>query len=264
MTLPAVAFLGLFFFYPVFEILLRSFTEPRVGFGNYSNFLGNEIYRTVLRRTVTVSAIVTLLVLTMGYPYAYLAIVASPGWRLTLLIIVTLPLWISLLVRNYAWLVLLQDGGVVTNALTAVGLGHVQLIGSNVGVAIGMTQVMLPFAVLPLFSSMLRIDRKLLLAAASLGATPRVAFARVYLPLTIPGVVAASTLVFVLCLGFYITPAMLGSPQNSFLSQLVFLQVSQLLNWGIGGAMAGVLVCVAAVILGSCTWVLKRSRMEKV
>lgn len=262
LAVPAVAFLALFFFYPVVEILLRSVTEPTLGLENYAGFFGNAVYVTVLRRTLTVSVLVTLLVLVVGYPYAYLMTVASPRFRLTLLIAVTLPFWISLLVRNYAWIVLLQDGGVVSDLLNAIGLGRVQLIGTSAGVTIGMTQILLPFAVLPLFATMLRVDPLLLRAAESLGAGPRRAFLRVYLPLTMPGVVAAGTLVFILCLGFYITPALLGSPQNAFLAQLIFLNVSQLLDWGSGGAMAAVLVAVAVVLLTGCAWALKRARLS--
>jgi putative spermidine/putrescine transport system permease protein len=125
-----------------------------------------------------------------------------------------------------------------------------------------MTHILLPYAVLPLFASMMRVDGRLMLAAESLGAKPRTAFLRVYLPLTMPGVFAAMTLVFILSLGFYITPALLGSPQNAFLAQLIFQQVSQLLNWGTGGAMAGVLMACAVLLVGLGAWAARRARWD--
>lgn len=263
LAIPMVAFLGLFYLYPVFEILRRSFTEPTIGFGNYARFFGNDVYVTVLRRTLIVALLVTLLVLVVAYPYAYLMTVASRRLRLMLIIAATVPLWVSLLVRNYAWVVLLQDGGVVNDALGWLGLGQVQLLRNSTGVTIGTTQILLPFAILPLYAAMLRVDRRLLLAAESLGAPPRVAFVRVYLPLTMPGVAAAATLVFVLCLGFYVTPALLGSPQNALLAQLVYLQIAQFLDWGAGGASAGVLVAAAVILLAGCAWTARRAGLGR-
>jgi putative spermidine/putrescine transport system permease protein len=170
------------------------------------------------------------------------------------------PFWTSLLVRNYAWLVLLQDKGVINDMLAAVGIGRISLIGTIWGVLMGMSQILLPFMVLPLYVSISAIDRRLFMAAQGLGAPPALAFARVYIPLSLPGVLAGSLMVFVLSLGFYVTPALLGSPQNSLLSQHMVTQVSALLAWGRAGAMAMVLLVVTAVLLGLAAWVTARAR----
>jgi putative spermidine/putrescine transport system permease protein len=248
LVLPALALLLVVFVYPVFDILRRSFTEPSAGLENYRTFFDTPAYVTILRRTFSTAAIVTAVCLALGYPYAYLMTVVRPRWRLVLLAVVLVPFWTSLMVRTYAWIVLLQDTGVVNDVLASLGIGRLSLIRNTLGVTIGMTQILLPFMVLPLYSTMQGIDRRLLQAAEGLGAPPRTAFLRVYVPLSLPGVSAGVTLVFILALGFYVTPALLGSPQNALLSQLVVQQVSQLLNFGSGGAMAAILL-VATLIL---------------
>jgi putative spermidine/putrescine transport system permease protein len=248
LALPALALVLVAFAYPVFDILRRSFTEPVAGLDNYQQFFDTPAYLKILRRTFVTATIVTVVCLALGYPYAYLMTVVRPRWRIVLLAVVLVPFWTSLMVRTYAWIVLLQDTGVVNDILAALGIGRLSLIRNTVGVTIGMTQILLPFMVLPLYSTMQGIDRRLLHAAEGLGAPPRTAFLRVYVPLSMPGVTAGATLVFILALGFYVTPALLGSPQNALLSQLVVQQVSQLLNFGMGGAMAAILLAVTAIV----------------
>ena len=129
-----------------------------------------------------------------------------------------------MMARNFAWMVLIQDGGVVQGILSLVGLSGVTLLGTATGVALSMTQVMLPFMVLPMFSAMQQIDRRLLLAGQSLGASRLSTFRKVYLPLSLPGVISGGSLVFVLALGFYVTPALLGSPQSALIAQIISVQ----------------------------------------
>ncbi len=248
-VLPALAFVVVFLGFPLIDILRRSFTEPTSGLGNYRTFFENDVYLTVLRRTVLTAAVVTVVCLLLGYPYAYLMTVVSRRWRIVLLAIVLLPFWTSLMVRTYAWIILLQDTGTINDVLRKLGVGEVSLIRNTTGVMIGMAQILLPFMVLPLYATMQGIDRRLLLAAESLGARPATAFLRVYFPLSLPGVIAGVTLVFILALGFYITPVLLGSPQNALLSQLIVEQVSKLLDFGLGGAMAAILFVVTVVLL---------------
>ena len=260
LILPALALLAVVFAYPVLDILRRSFTEPAAGLGNYEQFFGTPAYVTILRRTFTTAAIVTGVCLLLGYPYAYLMTVVRQRWRLVLLAVVLVPFWTSLMVRTYAWIVLLQDTGVVNDVLASLGIGRLSLIRNTLGVTIGMTQILLPFMVLPLYSTMQGIDRRLLQAAEGLGAPPRTAFLRVYVPLSLPGVTAGVTLVFILALGFYVTPALLGSPQNALLSQLVVQQVSQLLNFGAGGAMAAILLVATLILFFLLSRVIRPSR----
>lgn len=252
-ALIPVALVGVVFVYPVYEIFYRSLTEflspGESGFSNYTWFFGEAAQRTILLRTFRTSIMVTAICLALGYPYAYLMTIVGGRWRFILLALVLLPFWTSLIVRVYAWVILLQDSGPIPSLLNTLGFGHVTILGTTAAVAIGMAQVMLPFMVLPLYSALTSIDRRLLLAAEGLGARPSVAFARIYLPLSVPGIVAGSGIVFILCLGFYFTPALLGSPQNSLISQQIVIQVQTLLAFGRGGAMALSLLVMTLVLL---------------
>lgn len=249
LVVPTLAFLLIFFGYPVVQMLLRSVQEPTSGLGNYELFFQTEVYVKILRRTVTTAIIVTVVCLALAYPYAYLMSIVSRRWRIVLLAVVLLPFWTSLMVRTYAWIILLQDTGIVNDVLERAGIGRQSLIRNTLGVTIAMAQILLPFMVLPLYAVMQGIDRRLVQAAESLGANPAKAFLRIYVPLSMPGVIAGATLVFILSLGFYVTPALLGSPQNAMLSQLIVQQVSTLLNFGMGGTMAAILLAVILVIL---------------
>jgi putative spermidine/putrescine transport system permease protein len=163
-------------------------------------------------------------------------------------------------VRSFAWVILLQNHGPVPNFLAALGLGDVQLIRSTTGVVIGMSQILLPFMVLPLYAVMSNIDRRLVKASASLGARAGTTFMRIWLPLSMPGIGAGVLMVFISSLGFYVTPALLGSPQNSLISQQIFTQVSTLLQWGRGGAMGAVLLLITLAILGLLALAIRRSK----
>lgn len=260
--LPAVAWIGIFFLYPVIAILTRSFTEfsepTGAGFDNYTWFFETDANVTVLTRTIWVSTYVTVFCLLIGYPYAYMMTMASKGVRLAMLTAVILPVMTSPLVRTYAWLGLMSRNGPLVALMDKAGVDEPQLLGTVTGVAVSMVHISLPMMVLPLYTAMLRIDRRLLRAAESLGATPRRAFWRVYLPLSVPGIIAGSILVFVLTLGYYLTPAVLGSPRQTLMAPLIVTQVRQILNWGRGGAMALVLLSLTLVILGIGSLVARR------
>jgi putative spermidine/putrescine transport system permease protein len=258
---PALVFLGVVFAYPVLEVFVRSFTDVPEGtgvFGNYVRYFSDPVEMTILRRTFLVAGWCTLICVLVGFPYAYLMTVAGPRVRLLLLAAVLLPFWSNLVVRTYAWVVLLQDTGPVQAALQSFGITGIRLTGNTLGMTIGTTQVLLPFLVLPLYSTLTRIDTRLLDAGRSLGARPTVAFARIYLPLAVPGLLAGATLVFVLSLGFYFTPALLGGTRNSLISQQIFIQVNRLADFGRGGAMALVLLVVTLVLLGLVTLLTRR------
>jgi putative spermidine/putrescine transport system permease protein len=162
---------------------------------------------------------------------------------------ILLPFWTSLLVRLYAWVILLQPSGPILSTLEWLGWRDLRLLGTTWAVALGSVQILVPFMVLTLYASLTVIDRRLLDAAQSLGATPRSAFVRVYLPLAVPGILAGSTIVFVFMMGFYFTPAFLGSTQNSLISQQIVSQISRLLAFGRGSAMALVLLLVTMALL---------------
>jgi putative spermidine/putrescine transport system permease protein len=265
-VVPAALWVAVFYGYPVIGSLVTSFTSfvspQRGGLDNYRWFFDASVNVTVLERTFATAAIVTAVCLLLGFPYAYLMTTVSSRWRTVMLAAVLLPFWTSLLVRSFAWIGLLQQHGPVDRVLSALGIHHGTIIGTTTGVVIGMTQLLLPFMVLPLYAVLRGIDRQLLTAAASLGARPATAFRKVYLPLAIPGVVAGAMLVFVLALGFFVTPALLGSPQNSLLSQLIVTQTNTLLAFGRAGAMSMILLLSTAVLLGVAGLFLRRARVR--
>ncbi|MGX4689271.1 ABC transporter permease [Streptomyces sp. JNUCC 63] len=260
LLLPALVLLAVLFLVPLGLMAWRSVTEPTPGAGNYSWFITSDVALATLVRTLTVGAVVTLVTLLLSYPYAYLMTVVGARARIWLTLLVLLPFWTSLMVRTFAWVVLLQDSGVVNQLLGTVGLGPLQLIRTPTGVVIGMSQVLMPFMVLPLYAVMSGIDRRLLDAAQGMGARPAIAFLRVFVPLSLPGVGAGALTVFITSLGFYVTPALLGSPDQALISQQIFTQVNGLLAWGRGGAMGVVLLAVTLVLLGLVGVVLRITR----
>ncbi|SAK68397.1 binding-protein-dependent transport system inner membrane protein [Caballeronia glebae] len=209
----------------------------------------SSVYGRAFLRTISISASVTLLCLVLGYPVAWLLanLPARSSNRLMLFVIV--PFWTSLLVRTTAWYVLLQPGGVINGLLMGLGLAThpVPLIFNRTGVLIGMTHVLLPYMILAIYSVMKGVSPVYLRAAQSLGAHPFTAFVRVYIPQTLPGVGAGCFLVFVLALGYYITPALLGGAGDEMISQLIALQTNTQLNWGLAGALSAYLVIFTAI-----------------
>lgn len=253
-----LAVVAVFFAYPLLKMFQASFTDfvsdPHGTWDNYTWFLGDPVQRKIVLRTVGVTLLVTAICLVLAYPYAYLMTLVGPKVRLLMIAAIMLPFWSSLLVRLYAWVIVLQPNGPLNSGLKGIGLGEVQLLGTVWGVTIGSVQVLLPFLVLPLYASLAAIDRRLMDAAISLGARPSVAFARVYLPLSLPGVLAGSTIVFIFMMGFYFTPAFLGSSRNSLISEQIVNQISRLLAFGRGGAMALLLLILTLVLLGLAAW----------
>ena len=263
LAVPAVLLLIAVMGVPLLTIVIRSFSEPDWGMQNYVWFFSTPVNLTVLRRTFAISAWVTIVCVICAYPYAYAMTAVGPKIRLLLILCVLVPFWVSGVVRTLAWVILLQDSGVINTTLRGLGLSPVRLIRTQTGVVIGMAQVLMPFMILPLYSVMKGIDLRLLQAARSLGARPWKAFLQVYLPLSLPGVYAGAIIVFILSLGFYITPALLGGPRSTMLSTLVQNQVLSLLNWGRGGAM-GVVLLVSTFILLALAAPLMRQRYKKV
>lgn len=212
----------------------------------------NAVHLDVLSRTFVVSISVTILCVLAGYPLAAL-MARSKGWVANmLLILVLLPFWTSLLVRTSAWVVLLQSRGVVNSGLIWLGLidaaQPLDLIYNRIGVLIAMTHILLPFMVLPIYSVMKTIPPVYLRAASSLGAPPWSTFWRVYLPMSMPGVSAGGLLVFILALGYYITPALVGGPRDQMVSYFIAYYANQVTNWGMAAALSAILL-VAVLLL---------------
>ena len=214
----------------------------------------DRIYMLLLGRTLAVSLAITALCLLLGYPVAYLIAQAPPGRANLLLLLVLVPFWTSLLVRTTSWIVLLQSQGVINDLLVWAGFvgddARLSLIYNMNGTLVAMTHVLLPFMVLPLYSVMRTIPATHMSAAASLGAGFGRAFWRIYWPQTLPGVGAGSLLVFILAIGYYITPALVGGRTGQLISNMIAFHMQQSLNWGLAAALGGILLaCVIGLYL---------------
>ena len=211
-----------------------------------------RVYLRLLGRTLLVSAAITLICLSLGYPVAYLMANASPRRSKLLLILVLVPFWTSLLVRTTSWIVLLQRQGVVNDLLVALGMvgddGRIAMIYNMTGTLVAMVHVLLPFMILPLYSVMRGIPPAYMKAAESLGATHRQAFLRVYWPQSLPGVAAGGLLVFILSIGYYITPALVGGRTGQLISNLIAYHMQQSLNWGLAAALGAILLACVALL----------------
>lgn len=249
LLIPAFVIVTLFFLAPLIDVFIRSVTDPQPGLQNYVWLFTTEANINVIIRTFVTAIVVTLVCLLLAYPYAYLMTIVSDRTRNMMQLFIMMPLWTSILVRTLAWMVLLQDTGPINGLLMAwFGIGPIPLIRTTFGVALGMSQVLLPFMVLPLYSSMSKIDKRLLPAASNLGANPVTAFFTVYLPLSRPGIFSGGVTVFILGLGFYIIPALLGSSKESMISALIQQQISVFLMWGQGTAL-GIFLLVCTVLI---------------
>ena len=214
-----------------------------------------RIYLFLLKRTLILSITITITCLMFGYPLAWLLANLPMRTSNLLMILVLLPFWTSLLVRTSAWIVLLQQQGVVNNVLVALGLvsddNRLDMMFNATGTVIAMTHILLPFMILPLYSVMKTIPPTYLRAAKSLGATDWTAFWRVYFPQTVPGIGAGAILVFILSIGYYITPELVGGTSGIFISNRIAYHISSSLNWGLGAALGVMLLAVVLVLYGA-------------
>ncbi|GLK71184.1 ABC transporter permease [Ancylobacter dichloromethanicus] len=247
---PAFALVAVVFVLPVLALLLRSVLEPEPGLQNYAAFFASTTYLKVLGNTFLVAATVTVATVLLGFPVAWFLAIAPGFWSRLLFAVVILSMWTNLLARTYAWMVLLQRTGLINRTLMNLGLisEPLPLINNLVGVTIGMTYIMLPFMILPLHATIRSIDPSVFQAASLCGASRWQAFTRVMLPLTATGIAAGALMVFVMSLGYFITPALLGGTSNMMLAELIAQLVQSLLDWGLAGAAALVLLVVTLAI----------------
>ncbi len=252
LTAPFLLVVLLAFILPLLTLLHESAFVPRATLANYERVFDQPAYLRVMLRTLRIAGLVTVVTLILGYPLAW-AMSRRRGLGLAVLLgCVLLPLWTSVLVRTYAWLVLLQRGGVVNQALQWLGLtdAPVKFLYTEGAVVLAMAHVLLPFMVLPLYSAIKGIPDDLGRAAQMLGASGFAVFREITLPLSLPGAASGCLMVFLLSLGFFVTPALIGGPQQMMLATLVQQQVTELLNWPFAGAIVGVLlVFVMALVL---------------
>ncbi|HET7409554.1 MAG TPA: ABC transporter permease [Paracoccaceae bacterium] len=250
---PALFLVLVMLVIPVGWLFWLSFigSDGYFSFENYSRMIESESYGRIFRKTFEVSLITTGLCIVIGYPLAYFLSQLPDRWANICLISVLLPFWTSLLVRTYAWLVLLQRSGLINTWGIELGLWDepLKLVHNTTGTVIGMVHIMLPFLVLPLYSSMKAVDRDYLKAAAAMGAGPVRAFWTVFAPLSTPGLFAGSLIVFVLCLGFFVTPAVLGGGRVILISMKMASNIELFVNWGAASALGVVLLVMTLGIL---------------
>jgi putative spermidine/putrescine transport system permease protein len=250
LALPALLVIVLLVVLPVGWLAWQSVYHNGFTLENYRRIWSEDIYWRSFALTFEISLLVTLLALLLGYPIAYAASVAPKRWGIIILALVVLPFWTSVLVRAYAWLALLQRTGVINQLLRQLGVidEPLALVHNSFGTIVATLHILLPFMVLPLYATMQQIPRDLMQAGASLGAGPMLTFWRIFLPLSLPGVLAGSTLVFVLTLGFYITPELLGGGRTIMISMLVSRNVELYDQWGAASAVGVVLLVAVGVI----------------
>jgi ABC-type spermidine/putrescine transport system permease subunit I len=251
-TVLTAGFFFICFGWPLLRIFVRAFFDPHFTLRHFREILLDPSghYLRVFITTFRVAGTVTLLCLLLGYPVAVTMLRAGPQVRRFIMICVLLPFWTSVLVRTYAWMVLLGRNGLINDLLTSTGIidAPLQLIFNTTGTVIGMTHIMLPYMIFPLYSVMQNIDPRMMTAAYVLGATPRRAFFRIFFPLSLPGVLGGCLVVFVISLGFFITPALMGGQQELMVAVLIERQVMRTLEWGLSAALSIVLLVSALLV----------------
>jgi len=255
LTTPALLIVGVLMVAPLVWLLSMSVIDVtgQMSLENYRLFFSEEAYVEMFLNTFRIALIVTVICVLLGYPVAYLISILPSKWAGLLMLLVLVPFWTSGLVRTFAWLIILQRNGVVNKTLAFLGVidRPLTLVHNTTGTVIGMVHIMVPFLVLPLYASMKTIDANLMRAAANVGSSPTHAFFRIFLPLSMPGLVAGTVMVFVMCLGFYITPALLGGGKVKLIAQRIEESISLYPTWGPAAALAVLLLAMAAL----CLWI---------
>lgn len=247
---PLVAYLIVFFVYPLSVTLIQSLFDPNLTAEHYLSIVKHPVYVRVFWNTLEISMVVTVLCILLGYPIAYYLSDSKTNWATVLLIAVLLPFWISVLVRTYSWMLILGRYGVINDVLMYLGLisKPLRLMHNRFGVYLGMVYVMLPYAILPMLSVMQGIDRNLIRASDNLGSTPWQSFRHVFFPLSLPGVGAGLLLTFIRCSGFFVTPALMGSTRDSMIAMSIQTQLEEIVNWGFASALSVVLLILVLVL----------------
>lgn len=264
LVLPALAIMIVFYIWPLLGIWLISVHEPVTGLANYTRMAESSAVRTSFVITFRVAFITTIGCLILGYIVAYTINNFAGRVKPMMIALVLLPFWVSVLIRSFSWIVLLGRSGIVNDTLRGAGIIEtpLRLMHNEFGVVLAMIHVMLPFAVLPMLANMRGISGSYVDAARGLGASEWTAFRQVYFPQTIPGVMSGALLVFVLSLGFYVTPALLGGGRVLMISEYITYQIQEFLNWGLGTALSvALLVATALVIAVAARFVNLRSAL---
>ncbi len=255
---PAVILLFLCFVVPLARLFSLAFTDEAGPFATFAILAESEVYRRVMVNTFLVALAVALITVVLAWPVAYILTKLKGFWFALALYGVLFPFWISVLVRTFSWMILLERNGPLNRFLVNLGITDkpLALLFNDTGVMIGMVHVLLPYAILPLYGAMLRIDQRLLMASDGLGAGLFDTFRRVYFPLCLPGLMGGATFVFLLSLGFFITPALLGGSNAITLSMLIASFINDRLAWSLAAAASLVLLVIVLALLAATAKVL--------
>lgn len=251
LIVPSI-FILFFLVYPLITVLSKSVIDGNgFTFEYFKNYFSTSLYLTVLENTFILSLIVSAVCILMGYPIAYAMTKASPTGRIVINTVIQIMYWTSLLVKTYAWIIMLQKQGVINSFLMATGITDepLQMLHTYFGVVCGMSYIMLPYMIFSLTPVMQQIDKNLLSASQNLGAGSVRTFFKVFLPLSKPGIAAGFSIVFLNSLGYYIVPALLGSEKNTMMSQLIQTQISKVLNWNFAAAISVVLIVITIIVM---------------
>ena len=250
---PVLLGLLAFFLLPLLQVFWISFSDPDIGIDNYVKLAESRAIQKVVITTLRICLITTSAAVIIGYVIAFTVTLAPPRTRSLLMFAILVPFWMSVLVRAFAWVTLLRNEGVINSFLMSFGVIDTPLAMSNneFGVIVGMTHFMTPYAVLPLLASMDGINPALIAAARGLGAGGAQSFLKVFLPLTKPGIFAAMILVFIMTLGFFVTPIILGGGRTVMVAEYITVQMQQTLRWGLAAALATVLLLVVLLLIGA-------------
>jgi putative spermidine/putrescine transport system permease protein len=248
---PLLLFLGLAYVVPFLGVVQWSFTLPEPGLGQYRTALTDPLILSVFARTFRVCAIVTVAAVAAAYAIALIWVRGTPLQRLLVEFCILIPFWISVLTRAFGWLSLLSNRGLINTWLQSAGLlsEPLTLVRNELGVVLGMTHFLIPFAVFPLASAMRSVDERVLLAARGMGASRTRVFWSVFVPMTRAGIIGAALVVFVFALGFFITPAILGGGRSVLVAELIYLRIFQSPDWGLGAAISVILMLVVGGLL---------------
>jgi ABC-type spermidine/putrescine transport system permease subunit I len=248
LMLPCLAWAFFFFLLPIGIMVGRSFEVG--GVQTYINLLHSPVFRKVISTTLQTAVLTTIITLIVAYPVAYLLTTCGPRVRAILLVCILVPFWVDMIVRSFSWLIMLGDNGIVNKILIALSITSkpLPILYNSFSVLVAMVQILLPLAVVTLFGAMLRIDTRMTAAAKIHGASDWQAFRAVFFPLSLPGIYGAALLLFVLALGFYMTPALLGSPNETMIAQTIVAEATQMLDFDRASAEGALLVILALVI----------------
>jgi putative spermidine/putrescine transport system permease protein len=252
LTAPLLLFLLLAYIVPFLGVVRWSVTLPEPGFSQYHRLATDPLALSVLLRTLRICALVTLAATLGAYAIAYVWVRGTPIQRRLTELCILIPFWISVLTRAFGWLALLSNRGLINTWLLDLGViaEPLTLVRNEFGVIVGMTHFLIPFAVFPIASAMRSVDGRVLLAARGLGGSRLRIFWRIFVPMTLPGIIGAALMVFVFALGFFVTPAILGGGHSVMVAELVYLHMFQSPDWGLGAAISVALVAVVGALLG--------------